>query len=131
MSTSSNPSVPPSQQRISPEAERVRWRILIVLLAAIFMTLVGVSIVNVALPSIQRGLDASNSAMQWVLAGYTLTFGVVLVAAGRAGDLMGRVGIFLIGVAIFTLSSVASGFAPDAICLYAHLFTQRGGSRPL
>jgi len=128
MSTSSNPSVPPSQQRISPEAERVRWRILIVLLAAIFMTLVGVSIVNVALPSIQRGLDASNSAMQWVLAGYTLTFGVVLVAAGRAGDLMGRGGIFLIGVAIFTLSSVASGFAPDAIWLNTARFIQGVGS---
>src|SRR5690625_1563578 len=128
MSTSRNPSVPPSAQRISPEAERVRWRILVVLLAAIFMTLVGVSIVNVALPSIQRGLDASNAAMQWVLAGYTLTFGVVLVAAGRAGDIMGRGGIVLIGVAIFTVSSVASGFAPDALWLNTARFIQGVGS---
>src|SRR5690625_7223790 len=62
----------------------VRWRILIVLLAAIFMSLIAVSIVNVALPSIQDGLGASESDLQWVLSGYALTFGVVLVAAGRA-----------------------------------------------
>lgn len=62
-----------------------RWRILAILLVAVFMSLISVSIVNVALPSIQAGLDASNSDVQWVLSGYALTFGVVLVAAGRAG----------------------------------------------
>src|SRR5699024_9553984 len=75
-----------------------RWRILLVLLAAIFMSLISVSIVNVALPAIQGGLGASESELQWVLSGYALTFGVVLVAAGRAGDVMGRGGIFLVGV---------------------------------
>ncbi len=105
-----------------------RWRILAVLLVAIFMSLVGVSIVNVALPSIQDGLDASESSLQWVLSGYALTFGVVLVAAGRAGDLMGRGGVFVVGVAVFTIASVAAGFAPDARSLNAARFVQGVGS---
>ena len=85
-----------------------------VILAAIFMSLMGVSIVNVALASIQQALHASQSDIQWVLSGYALTFGVVLVSAGRAGDLMGRGGFFMIGVAIFTLASVAAGLAQSA-----------------
>lgn len=105
-----------------------RWRILAVLLVAIFMSLVGVSIVNVALPSIQDGLDASESSLQWVLSGYALTFGVVLVAAGRAGDLMGRGGVFALGVAVFTIASVAAGLAPDALSLNAARFVQGVGS---
>lgn len=109
-------------------AGAVRWRILAVLLGVIFMTLIGVSIVNVALPSIQRGLGAHQSDLQWVLSGYALTFGVILVAAGRAGDLMGRGGLFLVGVGIFTVSSIAAGFAPDAMWLNAARFAQGIGS---
>jgi len=105
-----------------------RWRILIVLLVALFMSLVGVSIVNVALPSIQHGLHASQSDIQWVLSGYALTFGVVLVSSGRAGDIMGRGGLFLIGTLIFTLSSVAAGLASDATWLNAARFVQGLGS---
>ena len=81
------------------------------------MSLIDVSIVNVALPSIQLGLDASQSELQWVLSGYALAFGVGLVAAGRAGDLYGRGALFITGVAIFTASSIACGLAQDA----AHL----------
>src|SRR5690625_1020400 len=108
--------------------DRVRWRILAVLLAVIFMSLVSVSIVNVALPSIQRDLGAAQSDIQWVLSGYALTFGVILVAAGRAGDIMGRGGIFLVGVGIFTASSVAAGLAPDPLWLNAARFVQGIGS---
>ncbi|MBQ0831968.1 MFS transporter [Marinobacter sp.] len=108
--------------------DAVRWRILIVLLAAIAMSLINVSIVNVALPAIQKGLGASQSDLQWVLSGYALTFGVVLVAAGRAGDIMGRGGIFIIGVAVFTLASVASGLAPNAPSLNLARFAQGVGS---
>ena len=111
-----------------PTTDPIRWRILFVLLVTIFMTLVSVSIVNVALPSIRLGLDASASDLQWVLSGYALTFGVVLVAAGRAGDIMGRGGLFLIGVAIFTISSVAAGLAPNAEWLNAARFAQGVGS---
>ena len=109
-----------------PSAQR--WRILAVLLVAIFMSLVGVSIVNVAIPSIQHGLGASDSDVQWVLSGYALTFGVVLVAGGRAGDLLGRGGLFVIGATIFTLASVAAGLAPGAGSLNAARFVQGVGS---
>jgi len=109
-------------------SDPVRWRILVVLLAVIFMSLIGVSIVNVALPSIQQSLNATQSDMQWVLSGYALTFGVILVAAGRAGDLVGRGGIFLIGVAVFTLASVAAGLAPDPAWLNGARFAQGIGS---
>lgn len=116
-------------QANSSEVEgAARWRILSVLLAVIFMSLIGVSIVNVALPSIQRGLGADQSDLQWVLSGYALTFGVILVAAGRAGDLMGRGGIFLAGVGIFTVSSIAAGLAPDAMWLNTARFAQGIGS---
>jgi len=108
--------------------DRARWRILAVLLTAIFMSLVGVSIVNVALPSIQHDLGADQSDMQWVLSGYALTFGIVLVAAGRAGDILGRGGIFLAGVGIFTAASVAAGLAPDPKWLNAARFAQGIGS---
>ena len=90
-----------------------RWRVLIVLLTALFMSLLSVSIVNVALPSIQSGLGASNSDVQWVLSGYALTFGVILVAAGRAGDLVGRGGIFLAGIAIYSLSAAVAAILTE------------------
>nr|HMM82700.1 MFS transporter [Terrimesophilobacter sp.] len=67
-----------------------RWRVLAVLVVVLFMSLVSVSIVNVALPSIQASLGATSSELQWVLSGYALTFGVGLVSAGRAGDIFGR-----------------------------------------
>lgn len=111
-----------------PSSDPVRWRVLFVLLVAIFMSLISVSIVNVALPAIRQGLDATQSDLQWVLSGYALTFGVVLVAAGRAGDIMGRGGLFLIGVGIFTAASVAAGLAPDADWLNVARFVQGVGS---
>ncbi|MFI7582987.1 MFS transporter [Kocuria sp. M1N1S27] len=114
----------PGAQESGPE----RWRILAVLLVAIFMSLVGVSIVNVSLPSIQEGLGASQAQIQWVLSGYALTFGVVLVAAGRAGDIFGRGFLFILGVAVFTLASVAAGFATDPVVLTVARFVQGLGS---
>lgn len=108
--------------------DRLRWRILVVLLLAIAMSLISVSIVNVALPSIQHGLGASESDAQWVLSGYALTFGIFLVAAGRAGDLMGRGGFFIIGVIVFTVSSVAAGLAPSPATLNVARFVQGVGS---
>src|SRR5690625_1663653 len=105
-----------------------RWRILAVALVAMFMSLVGVSIINVVLPSIQQGLGASDSDLQWVLTGYALTFGVVLVAAGRAGDILGRGPLFIVGVALFTVSSIAAGLAPDPATLNAARVVQGLGS---
>ncbi len=81
------------------------------------MTLIDVSILNVALPSIQHGLGATNADIQWVLSGFALTFGIGLVTAGRAGDLFGRGGLFIIGVAIFTATSTWAGLAAGPLML--------------
>lgn len=120
--------IPQDNTATDLSSDPVRWRVLAVLLMAIFMSLMSVSVVNVALASIQDALHASQSDIQWVLSGYALTFGVVLVSAGRAGDLMGRGGIFIIGAAIFTLASVAAGLAPDAQWLNGARFVQGVGS---
>ena len=72
------------------------------------MTLLDVSIVNVALPSLKAGLHASPDDLQWVLSGYALAFGLVLVPAGRLGDTHGRRAAFMVGLAAFTLTSAAA-----------------------
>ncbi len=89
-----------------------RWRALAVTLLVGFMTLLDVTIVNVALPSIQHGLHASPAAVQWIISGYALTFGLTLVAGGRLGDLVGRRRMFLLGLVAFTLTSAGAGAAP-------------------
>lgn len=105
-----------------------RWRILAVLLTAQFMSLVGISIVNVVLPAIQEGIGASPADLQWVLSGYALTFGVTLVAAGRIGDLVGRGPIFILGVMVFTLASAGAGLATEPSSLNIARFVQGAGS---
>ncbi|WP_092528343.1 MFS transporter [Amycolatopsis arida] len=81
------------------------------------MGLLDVSIVNVALPSIQRGLGASAGGIQWVVSGYALTFGLVLVSGGRLGDALGRRRMFLLALTGFVLTSVAAGAAPTEAAL--------------
>lgn len=104
---------------MSDEPDPRRWRALAVCLVAGFMTLLDISIVNVALPSIQDGLDASATQLQWVVVGYALALGLVLVPAGRLGDARGRRRAFVLAVALFTLGSTACGLAPDAGWLVA------------
>ncbi|MEV4254048.1 MFS transporter, partial [Spirillospora sp. NPDC049652] len=93
------------------------WRALSVCLVAAFMTLLDVSIVNVALPSIKTGLHASEGGLQWILSGYALTFGLVLVASGRIGDARSRRATFMAGLTLFILSSAACGLAPTMLWL--------------
>ncbi|QAY61624.1 MFS transporter [Microbacterium protaetiae] len=81
------------------------------------MSLMSVSSINVALPTIQLSLGATQSELQWVLSGYALTFGIGLVAAGRAGDIYGRGPLFIVGTAIFTICSIWSGVAADPLQL--------------
>ena len=81
------------------------------------MTLLDVSIVNVALPTLRQGLQADDSDVQWIIAGYALAFGVALVPAGRLGDARSRRNVFLAGIALFTLSSAAAGAAPEPVSL--------------
>jgi EmrB/QacA subfamily drug resistance transporter len=94
-----------------------RWRALGVTLAAGFMTLLDVSIVNVALPSMQTSLHASPQSIQWVVSGYALAFGLTLVAGGRLGDVLGRRRMFLIALTAFVVTSAAAGAAPDEALL--------------
>lgn len=105
-----------------------RWRIHSVLLVTVAMTLTGISILNVALPSIQSSLGAIDSDLQWVLASYALIFGVVLIPAGRAGDVLGRCGMYLIGVSIFLLASIVAGTASDITTLIIARLVQGLGS---
>ena len=109
----------------SPDApDPRRWEALTVALVVGFMTLLDVSIVNVALPSIRTGLGASASDLQWVLSGYALTFGLVLVPAGRLGDARGRRSLFIAGLVLFTVVSAAAGFAQSPAWLTGARFLQ-------
>ena len=93
-------------------------------LVAGFMCLLDVSIVNVALPSIAGSLGAEANALQWIVSGYALAFGLLLVPAGRLGDARGRRPAFLAGLGVFTLASVACGLAPTAGALIAARLVQ-------
>ena len=99
------------------DADPRRWKALAVCLVGGFIVLLDVSIVNVALPSIRVGLDASSSAVQWVLSGYALSFGLILVPAGRLGDMRGRRLMFVAGLGLFTLASAACGAAQSSTWL--------------
>jgi EmrB/QacA subfamily drug resistance transporter len=105
-----------------------RWQALTVCLVAGFMALLDTSIVNVALPAIRAGLHASVSDLQWIVSGYALAFGLVLVPAGRFGDARGRRNAFVLGVAVFTLASAAAGLAPGAGYLVAARLVQGFGA---
>jgi EmrB/QacA subfamily drug resistance transporter len=109
------------------EDHPVRWRALAVSQVAAFMALLDVSIVNVALPSIERGLGTSASTAQWVISGYALTFGLALVPAGRLGDVVGRRRMFLIGLSWFVLASALTGIAPTTGTLLAARLLQGVG----
>jgi EmrB/QacA subfamily drug resistance transporter len=88
-----------------------RWIALGLLCATQFMLVIDVSIINVALPTIQRALDFSTSSLQWVASGYALTFGGFLLLGGRVSDLLGRRRMFMLGLLLFVAASLACGFA--------------------
>jgi EmrB/QacA subfamily drug resistance transporter len=88
-----------------------RWKALAIVCAAFFMTVLDVSIVNVALPSIGRALHFSEDSLQWVITAYAITFGGFLLLGGRAADFLGRRRVFFVGVVIFTAASFMCGLA--------------------
>ena len=94
-----------------------RWRALWVTLVAGFMILLDVTIVAVALPTMQRDLHASAASVQWVVSGYALAFALALVTAGRVGDAMGRRRVFLLALAAFVVCSAGAGAAPSIMWL--------------
>ena len=94
-----------------------KWWTLIAVCTATFMLLLDITIVNVALPAIQRSLDATFSDLQWVVDAYALALATCVLTAGSLADLFGRKRVFLIGVALFTLASAACGAANDPLFL--------------
>src|SRR5919205_2322982 len=98
-------------QRLRLREENRRWWTLGAMCFALFMVMLDNTVVNVALPSIQRDLDASISSLEWTVNAYTLTFAVLLVTGGPVGDIFGRRTMFLFGVVTFALSSAFIGFA--------------------
>jgi EmrB/QacA subfamily drug resistance transporter len=96
------------------EHHRSKWLVLAVVGAAFFMTILDVAIVNVAIPSIQEDLNIAESTVQWVITAYAITFGGFLLLGGRMADLLGRRRIFIVGLVLFTLASLACGLAWSA-----------------
>lgn len=113
-----------------PEArsDRRRWIALVVVCLAMLMNAIDASIVNVALPAIQRGLHFSQAGLTWVGDAYMIAFGAFLLLAGRLGDLVGRKKVFLSGIAVFTLSSLVCAIAPNQATLVSARFAEGLGA---
>ena len=122
------PRGPDTLRRPTLTEDNRRWWALGAMCFALFMIMLDNTVVNVALPSIQRGLHASTSSLEWTVNAYTLSFAVLLVTGGRLGDLFGRRLVFLTGVVIFALSSGAIGFSPDDSWLVAWRAVQGVGA---
>ncbi len=106
--------------------DRRRWFALAIVMTAAFMDLVDVTIVNIALPTIQHDEGASDSQIQWITAGYALAFAAGLITGGRLGDIHGRKRVFLIGMAGFTVASALCGLAANPEMLVASRLLQGG-----
>jgi EmrB/QacA subfamily drug resistance transporter len=108
--------------------DRRRWLALFVVCLAQLMIVLDTTIVNVALPAIQRELGFTQAALTWVVNAFLITFGSLLLLAGRLGDLFGRKRVFLAGVALFTVASIVCGLAADPATLIAARFLQGIGA---
>ncbi|TDD64541.1 DHA2 family efflux MFS transporter permease subunit [Jiangella aurantiaca] len=109
---------PPTPGSVDPPDPR-RWKALALLGTAFFMVILDATIVLTAIPSIQDDLDLDVAGVQWVLTGYVITFGGLMLFFGRVADLVGRRGVFLAGVALFVVSSLLCGIAWDGWVLLA------------
>ncbi|MET9723142.1 MFS transporter [Streptomyces zaomyceticus] len=105
-------------------SDKRRWIALAIVMTAAFMDLVDATIVNIAIPSIERDLGASFGAIQWTTAGYALAFAAGLITGGRLGDIYGRKRLFLLGTAGFTIASALCGFAANPEMLVASRLLQ-------
>ena len=126
---------PPHHRKAFAVTDRIRlnegnrrWWTLAAMCFALFMIMLDNTVVNVALPSIQKDLGASLSSLEWTVNAYTLTFAVLLVTGGRLGDILGRRKMFLFGVVVFAVSSAAIGLAPDQAWLVAGRAVQGVGA---
>ena len=107
--------------------DRRRWLALVVVLLAQLMVVLDMTIVNVALPSIQRDLGFTQSNLTWVVNAYLIAFGSFLLLAGRLGDLVGRKRVFLTGLVLFAAASTLCGLAQSQVLLIAARFVQGFG----
>jgi EmrB/QacA subfamily drug resistance transporter len=106
-----------------------KWRVLIVVCVAVFMLLLDITVVNVALPDIQKELHTSFTDLQWVIDAYALTLATTMLTAGSLGDLLGRKRVFLIAIALFTVASALCGAAQSPLWLIlARAFQGIGGA---
>ncbi|HEX8753559.1 MAG TPA: MFS transporter [Solirubrobacterales bacterium] len=121
-----NNSLEQAQSNSNPE-DRSRWIALVVLCVGMLMIVLDATIVNVALPSIQDDLGFSQSNLAWVVNAYLIAFGGLLLLAGRLGDLIGRRSVFLSGLTLFTLASMACGLAQSQEVLVVARFIQGVG----
>src|SRR6266540_1452252 len=96
---------------IAPDREGARWGALALIVAAQFMVILDVAIVNVALPSIKSDLHFTQENLQWVITAYAIIFGGALLLGGRLADLFGRRRLFVAGIAVFAVSSLLCGLA--------------------
>jgi EmrB/QacA subfamily drug resistance transporter len=108
--------------------ENAKWWTLGAMCFALFMVMLDNTVVNVALPSIQRDLGTSIGELEWTINGYTLTFGVLLVTGGRLGDIFGRRLMFMAGVVIFAITSATAGLAASPEMLVASRIVQGVGA---
>ena len=107
-----------------------KWWTLIAVCTGVFMLLLDITIVNVALPDIQRDLDASLSDLQWVIDAYALTLAALLLTAGSIADLAGRRRVFAVGIVVFTLGSALCGVAGDTTFLAGEHTRKQAHERP-
>src|SRR5277367_4185882 len=117
----------PTTSQTQARSERARWLALVGLCAGMLMIILDQTIVNVALPSIQRDLHFSQANLAWVINAYLIAFGGLLLLAGRLGDLIGRKRVFMIGLAIFTTASVVCGLSDSQATLIGARFVQGVG----
>src|SRR5918911_3022705 len=109
------------------ETDRSRWIALYVLCVGMLMIVLDVTVVNVALPSIQSDLGFSQSSLAWVVNAYLIAFGGLLLLAGRLGDLVSRRGVFLAGLGVFTVASLVCGASQSQELLVGARFVQGVG----
>lgn len=107
----------PARTGTEPVVTRRTWIAFSVLILGIAMSLLDTTIVNVALPTIRTSIDADEATLSWIISGYALAFGLVLIPAGRVGDRFGHKWVFVVGLAGFTLASVGAGLAQDSVGL--------------
>ena len=112
-SRTARPSGGPSWTPPEGVSEKRAWASLAVLMVGLFMSLLDTTIVNVALPTIRDSINADEATLAWIISGYALAFGLVLIPAGRIGDSLGHKWVFFAGLALFTAASLFAGVAQD------------------